>query len=109
MQTPGTETRGMKGLLALVIVLGVLIVAALVVVVVTMVNRMSGPDRETSAPSAAFQSREVPIPAGCQVVETVTSADRVILRLGTGERCNQLLILDLATGNPLGTVQLVPQ
>lgn len=101
----------MKGLLALVIVLGVLIVAALVVVVVTMVNRMSGPEPEPRAASAAgsFDAVDLPVPAGCQVVETVTAGDRLVLRLGSGERCNQLIFVDLATGKHLGTVRLVPQ
>jgi hypothetical protein len=48
------------------------------------------------------------VPAGCQVVETTTADDRLILRLGSGERCNQVLIVDMATGKLLGTLRLVP-
>ena len=48
------------------------------------------------------------MPAGCQVMETTTADDRLILRLGSGERCNQILIVDMATGRLLGTLRLVP-
>ena len=109
MQTPGTETRGMKGLLALVIAMGVLIVAALVVVVVTIVNRMGGPEPRAASAATSFDAVDLPVPAGCQLVETVTADDRLILRLGSGERCNQLIFVDLATGKHLGTVRLVPK
>jgi hypothetical protein len=101
----------MKGLLALVIIMGVLIVVGLVVVVVTIANRMGGPPAEVVAgPGApAFGTADLPVPAGCQVIETAATDDRLILRLGSGDRCNQLLILDLATGKHLGTVRLAPQ
>jgi hypothetical protein len=42
------------------------------------------------------------------VQETTTAESRLILRLGTGERCNQVLIVDMASGKLLGTVRLVP-
>jgi hypothetical protein len=42
------------------------------------------------------------------VKETTTTDDRLILRLGSGERCNQVLIVDMATGKLLGTLRLVP-
>ena len=99
----------MKGLLALVIVLGVLIVAALIVVIVTIVNRMGASKETTAGTPAAFDAVDVPVPAGCQVVETVTATGRLILRLGTGERCSQLIVIDLETGKQLGTVRLVPK
>jgi hypothetical protein len=47
------------------------------------------------------------MPAGCQVVETVATDERLVLRLGSGERCNQVLIVDLATGTLLGTLRLM--
>lgn len=109
MQTTGTQTGGMKGLLALVIVMGVLIVAGLVIVVATIVNRMSEPAQANGKAVTAFDPVDVTVPAGCQVVETVTATDRLILRLGTGERCSQLIVIDLATGRQLGTVRLVPK
>jgi hypothetical protein len=109
MQAANADTRNMKPLVALVIIMGVLIVAGLVVVVVTIVNRMSG-----TAPVAAtsvrpsFGTVDLPVPAGCQVVETTTADDRLILRLGSGDRCNQLLVVDMASGAVLGTLRIAP-
>jgi hypothetical protein len=100
----------MKGLRALVIIMGVMIVAGLIVVIVTIASRLSG--SETTAGGAAppkFDNVDLPVPAGCQVVETVTAADRLVLRLGSGERCNRVLIVDLGTGELLGSLRLVPK
>lgn len=109
MQTAEADTRTMKPLLALVIIMGVLIVVGLVVVVVTIVNRMGGGNAPASRAAATpFAAVDLSIPAGCEVKETTTAADRLILRLGSGERCNQLLIVDMDTGKLLGTLRLVP-
>jgi hypothetical protein len=100
----------MKGLLAVVIIMGVLIVIGVVVVVATIANRMGGSPADGGGPTAAaFGTADLPVPAGCQVIETVAAADRLVLRLGSGDRCNQLLVVDLATGKHLGTVRLTPQ
>jgi hypothetical protein len=109
MQAAEADTRNMKPLVALVIIMGVLIVAGLVVVVVTIVNRMGGGGRTVDTHATApFATADLPLPAGCQVMETTTADDRLILRLGSGERCNQVLIVDMATGKLLGTLRLVP-
>ena len=109
MQTAEADTRTMKPLVALVIIMGVLIVVGLVVVVVTIANRMgSGNATAGRAVAAPFAGVDLPIPAGCEVKETTTADDRLILRLGSGERCNQLLIVDMDTGKLLGTLRLVP-
>jgi hypothetical protein len=110
MPAVNSDTRNMKGLLALVIIMGVLIVIGSVVVVVTIANRMSGSkDDVAESKAVVFGTADLPVPAGCQVIETVATDDRLILRLGSGERCNQLLIVDLASGRHLGTVRLTPQ
>jgi hypothetical protein len=109
MPAADSDTRTMKGLLALVIIMGVLIVIGSVVVVVTIANRMSGSKAEVAPAAAGFDAVDLTVPAGCQVIETVATDDRLILRLGSGERCNQLLIVDLASGRHLGTVRLAPQ
>ena len=109
MQAAEADTRNMKPLLALVIIMSVLIVAGIVVVIATIANRMGGGGREATSTRAApaFAAADLPIPAGCQVMETTTADDRLILRLGSGERCNQILIVDMATGRLLGTLRLV--
>ena len=109
MQAAEADTRNMKPLVALVIIMGVLIVAG------DRRRRRDHrqpdgrrADRRTRGPRAAFATVDLPVPAGCQVMETTTADDRLILRLGSGERCNQVLIVDMATGKLLGTLRLVP-
>jgi hypothetical protein len=99
----------MKVLVALVIIMGVLVVVGLVVVVVTIASRL-GSERPTTTGAAppAFGTVDMPVPAGCQVAEASIAGDRLMLRLGSSERCNQVLILHLATGRLLGKVELVP-
>jgi hypothetical protein len=107
MPVANPTTRNTRGMLALVIVMGVLIVIGSIVVIATIANRMSGSRAEIARPAAAFDAVDLPMPAGCQVVETVATDERLILRLGSGERCNQVLIVDLATGTLLGTLRLM--
>ena len=99
----------MKGLLALVIVMGVLIVAGLIVVVVTIAMRLSGWGADAASARAGFETLNLPVPPGCQVMEMVAADDRLILRLGSGERCNQIMVVDTASGRHLGTVRLGPE
>ena len=108
MQAAKADTRNMKLLVALVIIMGVLIVAGIVVVVTTIANRMPGGGTAGSRAAPAFATADLPLPAGCQVMETTTADDRLILRLGSGERCNQVLIVDMTTGRLRGTLRLVP-
>lgn len=108
MQAAKADTRNMKLLVALVIIMGVLIVAGIVVIVVTIANRMGGRGTASSRAAPEFATADLPVPAGCQVMETTTADDRLILRLGSGERCNQVLIVDMTTGRLLGTLRLVP-
>jgi len=109
MQAANSDTRTMKGLLAVVIIMGVLIVIGAAVVIATIAGRMSGSTTAAAPAAAGFDAVDLPVPAGCQVIETVATDDRLILRLGSGDRCNQLLVVDLVSGRHLGTVRLVPQ
>ena len=109
MEAAKADTRTMKPLVALVILMGVLIVAGLVVIVVTIANRMGGAEPIAAATALpSFGTIDLPIPPGCQIMETATSEGRLILRLGTGDRCNRVLIVDMATGRLIGTLRIAP-
>jgi hypothetical protein len=95
--------------MALVIIMGVLIVIGLIVVIATIAHRATGGQPVAAAAALpSFAVVDLPIPTGCEVQETTTAESRLILRLGTGERCNQVLIVDMASGKLLGTLRLVP-
>ena len=113
----------MQALKALVIFMGVLIVIGVAVVGVTIYNRMNrlgetppAAEAPAATPPAtaadgtlpAFGDMSVPVPDGCRVVEMVPAGDRLLLRLGSGQRCNRILVVDLATGAPLGSIDLSP-
>lgn len=99
-----------RGMLALVILMGAVIVIGLIVVVVTIASRLIDAARTDDSGIAApsFEVVDIPISDGCQVVETVSDGDRLILRLGAGARCDQLLIIDIRTGELAGRINLVP-
>jgi len=108
MQAGKAHVHNMKPLVALVIIMGVLIVAGLIVVVVTIAGRLSSGKQGTPATEASFGTVDLPVPAGCRIEETSTGDGRLILRLGDGDRCNQVLVVDLATGRLIGTLRVAP-
>jgi hypothetical protein len=109
MQAREQEVPNNRVLWAVVIIMGVLILIGTVIVIATIANRLGGTVRHSEpAPVAgAFGRTDLPIPPGCEVVETVPAGARLLLRLGTGERCRQLLVVEMATGRLLGTLNLV--
>ena len=84
---------------ALAIGMGVLIVAGLAVIVVTVVNRLG-------APGAAPETVAVRLPEGAEIVETALDGPRLALRLQTPDG-PRVAFFDLATGALLQTVEIV--
>lgn len=104
------NAEGNRGLVALVIVMGAVVAIGLIVVVVTIASRLinaSRGDGQGQAP-AGFEAADIPITEGCQVMESLTDGGRLILRLGTAGRCNQMLVIDIASGKLIGRINLVP-
>lgn len=93
----------MQALKFLVGVMGVLIVAGVIIVAVTIYNRAG---RMASAP-AEFAGSALPIPPGCRLGQMESAEGRIWLRLEGGPTnpdgaCNRLLVLDAATGKLVG-------
>ncbi|MFM9844880.1 MAG: hypothetical protein ACKVOI_18115 [Dongiaceae bacterium] len=108
---PKTQSRSnLRALLALVIFMGILIVAGLVVVGVTIAVRLSnlGEGEKPAASAGGFGEATVPIPAGCAIVDSRAEGNRLIVRLGSGGRCDQLLVIDLRSGAVTGRLNFVP-
>ena len=89
----------MQALKFLVVGMGVLIVAGITVVVVTIAGR-GGIERP------GFGTVRVALPQGNAVVETAVSGDRIVLRLRGADGGQRLLLIDAGTGKALGTVEL---
>ena len=114
----------MRGLKGLVIGLGVLIGIGLTVVVVTVFNRMgtsAGTVAGTAAgtagaaesgapgtPREAFGDVKIALPAGATVLRTEIADGRLVVHLTSRHGGARVLVIDLASGKTLGTVEVAP-
>jgi hypothetical protein len=93
----------MRSLKLLVIVLGILIIAAVATIMVTLVNRSTGgSDRKPWA-------HALQIPAGATVRDYRLDGDRLVIRLAVPGKPDEFRILDLARGRQTGTVTFKSQ
>jgi hypothetical protein len=104
----------MRALKVLVVVMGVLLLAGVAVVIVTIMTRLAQHPAATAA--AAMEGRPVPfgtttlaLPAGARVIEMQSAGRRLALRLRHADGSEALLILDPDTGTEIGTIELKPQ
>jgi hypothetical protein len=84
----------MNALKGLVIGMGILIVAGFVVVAVTLASRLGSPK--------GFGDVALPVPGHCTIAEAAPDRGRVILRLGGGGLCEQVLVIDADSGAVVG-------
>ena len=92
----------MQGLKFAVIFMGILIVAGFALVIVTLASRF------TEDKGTGFGERSLAAPEGCGIASAEAAEDRLIVRLdGLADRgCQQVLVLDLKTGETLGRLSL---
>lgn len=108
----------MQGLKALVIGLGVLIVAGMIILVYGLVQKASDPDfslfgkaENTEAPAsdkivpAPFGDISVRLPAGCRVEGMEPDGGTLFIRVGPEGSCTQIIAIELASGRVLGNVK----
>ena len=107
----------MQALKALVIFMGILIFAGMGLLVYGLMTRGGGSSGgggllggKSATPAADFGELTVPVPEGCSLAGTELAGARLVLRLdGLPERgCQQVLVVDLASGRLLGRVKAVP-
>jgi hypothetical protein len=92
----------MQALKILVVVLGVLIVAGLGIVVVTIVSR-------SGHGGGGFDSAALTLPKGCHLIGMVNAGDRLALRLGDSPACQVILFVDPQSGQQVGSLALQSQ
>jgi hypothetical protein len=97
----------MRALKILVVVMGVMLVVGFAALVVVIAGRVS---RGGPAPTAArvFASSSIDIPRDARIEAISIGLDRLVIALALPEGGRQLLVIDLATGIRLGTIQLHP-
>ena len=101
----------MRALKALVIVMGVLILAGMGLVGYGIVKHTAIPERPAQSAAAArpYGPVELALPSGARIARTRTSGERLIVELELASGGERLLVLDLATGGLVGTIDLKPQ
>lgn len=96
----------MQALKALVIILGILILVAAGVVGVTIYKRATKGLEGTGAGPAGFGKKELALPAGAVLEDMTASGKHLVLRLRLADGSPRILVIDLATGEPLGELDL---
>jgi len=94
----------MRALKALVVVMGIMLIGGFAVLVAVIVGRVS----HGGSPPRSFAPTAIDIPQGARIEAMTAGTDRLILDLALPEDRRQLVIIDLATGARLGTVELRP-
>ena len=110
----------MHSIKALVLVMGLLILAGLGLLVYGVVGQVSedaGPGAAPDEPGGSgarggFDAASVMLPAGCVLAEAHLEAGRLVLRAEGPEGrpdCQQVILLDPASGAELGRITIAPQ
>ncbi|HEY3916140.1 MAG TPA: DUF6476 family protein [Stellaceae bacterium] len=99
----------MRGLKVLVVVMGLVLVAGVVALGFAVEYRIDHPRPAGSAPSVPPpHASTIDLPAGARVVGAEASGDRLVVRIELAGGSEKLIIVNLATGEPVSTVTLRP-
>ena len=104
----------MHSIKALVIFMGLLILAGLGLLVYGVAGQVSEIASPPSAPGAAdgFDAASVALPAGCVLAEARIDEGRLVLRVEgppSYPECQLVILLDPASGAELGRITVAPQ
>lgn len=105
----------MRAIKALVVFLGVLLLAGLGLLGYGLYSKAPMKGTPTAAagapaiaPAAEFGQLAVPVPAGSRIEQMVVAGDRVVLRLSGGGP-ERILVLDPGQGKVAGSFALTPE
>ncbi len=97
----------MQALKALVIFMGVLILAGLGLLVYGLMTRIGGEQDETRVTAAQpFGKAEYTMPAGANIAGISIDNGRAIVDIRKSDGGAELRVFDLSTGRPSGTIRL---
>jgi Family of unknown function (DUF6476) len=92
----------MRALKILVIVMGVMLIGGFALLVAVIAGRLS---RGGSVPRS-FVATAIDIPRDARIGSMTATADRLVVELVLPQGGHQLIVVDLATGARLGTIEL---
>jgi len=101
----------MRALKILVYGMGVILVAGVIVLVVTIAYRLKHPRVETSSAAHTVirpnsTPHAVPLPTGAKIIAVQNDGDRVMVRLALSDGSEELMLLDWRTGVTVGIIIL---
>jgi Family of unknown function (DUF6476) len=88
-----------------VIVMGVMLIVGTVVLIGAIAMRVSHKPAAPAMPRI-FTAPAIDLPAGARIEAMTAGPDRLVIDLLLADGTRQLLILDLATGQQLGSIPL---
>ncbi len=97
----------MRALKIMVVVMGVMLVVGFAALVAVIAGRVSRGGSTTTA-AHGFAAPPIDIPRGARIEAMAAGPDRLILALELPEGGRQLVVIDLAKGIRLGTIELHP-
>ncbi len=94
----------MRGVMIVAIVMGVMIVTGTIVLIAVIIGRFEHP----AAPAAVARPYAAPIaiPRGARVAAMTIAADRLVVDLALPQGDQEIVVINLATGKRLGTIEL---
>ncbi|MGH7052637.1 MAG: DUF6476 family protein [Stellaceae bacterium] len=98
------EFDAMRGVMIVAIVMGVMIVTGTIVLIAVIIGRFEHP----AAPAAVARPYAAPIaiPRGARVAAMAIAADRLVVDLALPQGDQEIVVINLATGKRLGTIEL---
>jgi Family of unknown function (DUF6476) len=94
----------MRALTVLVIVMGVVIVIGFGIVAAVIAGRLA--ERERAAAPRGFAGSAINIPRGARIEAMTADANRLVVDLALPDGGRRIIVIDLATGTRLGTIEL---
>ena len=98
----------MRALKILVVVMGIMLVVGFAALIIAIAGRVSH-RRPEAAANHPLATTPIEIPRGARVEAMTAASDRLILDLVLPDGDRELVLIDLATGARLGTIELRPQ
>jgi hypothetical protein len=98
----------MRALRVFVVVMGVVLVVGFGVVIAVIAGRLSRREAAATDAEHPFATTALALPRGAHIAAMTTAPDRLILQVALPGGGGELVILDLATGARLGTIELRP-
>lgn len=105
----------MPAVKALVIGLGVLLLAGIALLIYGIVQKTADPhfklfaaSRTIDAPASPLGETSLALPEACTVVEMAADGPHLFLRTGPAGPCERILVIEISTGRTLGSIRLRP-